>query len=259
MERESNPHHQFGRLRSWPLNDIRVGPAGIEPACAGFQPAANPSQLETHGREAGTRTPSTASQTRRANPYTTSRSSCRRRHRWRRPESNRLRRRLRGVSATLAVIPVELTGLEPVALCMPCKCSGQLSYSPIYGAAPGTALSPGVAWLSSAAPLGRGRMAPAADAHAMVFSMCKHVHPQVVPRWDGRIRTCGARLWRPPLSPLSYIPLQLSGKRKPPVGVGPWGRLGCPACWPYTPASPPVRMLTPSEGNIDCHPKHVAS
>ena len=181
------------------MNDIRVGPAGIEPACAGFQPAANPSQLETHGREAGTRTPSTASRTRRADPYTTSRSSRRRRHRWRRPESNRLRRRLRGVSENL---------LRARELLWPIGAS-----SPDYGAAPGTALSPGVAWLSSAAPLGRGRMAPAADAHAMVFSMCKHVHPQVVlgrDGRDGRIRTCDARVWRPPLLPLSYIPLQLS-------------------------------------------------
>jgi hypothetical protein len=98
--------------------------------------------------------------------------------------------------------------------------------SPDYGAAPGTALSPGVAWLSSAAPLGRGRMAPAADAHAMVFSMCKHVHPQVVLRWDGRIRTCGARLWRPPLSPLSYIPLQLSENESRPSGSVPGAAYG---------------------------------
>jgi hypothetical protein len=225
------------------LNDIRVGPAGIEPACAGFQPAANPSQLETLGREAGTRTPSTASRARRADPYTTSRRSCR--HRWRRPESNRLRRRLRGVSATLAVIPVELTGLEPVAFCMPCKCSGQLSYSPIYGAAPGTALSPVVAWLSSAAPLGRGRMAPAADAHAMVFSMCKHVHPQVVLCWEGRIRTCGARLRRPPLSPLSYIPLQLSENESRPSGRSP-GRLTAGCLLAYTAATWPRRGFAPA-------------
>ena len=56
------------------MNDIRAGPAGIEPAYAGLRPAANPSQLETLGRETGTRTPSTWSQARRAYPYTTSRS-----------------------------------------------------------------------------------------------------------------------------------------------------------------------------------------
>ena len=38
-----------------------------------FRDALILSQLESHGREAGTRTPSTWSQTRRANPYATSR------------------------------------------------------------------------------------------------------------------------------------------------------------------------------------------
>ena len=132
--------------------------------------------------------------------------------------------------------------------------------SPDYGAAPGTALSPGVAWLSSAAPLGRGRMAPAAGAHAMVFSMCKHVHPQVVLCRDGRIRTCRARLLETAALTAELHPIAVVRKRKPPrSGRDPWGRLGCPACWPYIPASPPVRMLTPSDGNIACRPKEFAS
>ena len=51
-----------------------MGPAGIEPAYAGLRPAANPSQLETRGREARTRTSSAWAQARSAYPYTTSRS-----------------------------------------------------------------------------------------------------------------------------------------------------------------------------------------
>jgi hypothetical protein len=82
-----------------------------------------PHRYGQYGREAGTRTPSTGSQNRGANPYTTSR--------WRRPESNRLRRRLRSAPATSAVIPVELRGFEPRTSCMPCTCSTKLSYSPI--------------------------------------------------------------------------------------------------------------------------------
>ena len=44
-----------------------VGPAGIEPACAGLQPAANPSQLETRGAGAGRVTRPGASELRRRN------------------------------------------------------------------------------------------------------------------------------------------------------------------------------------------------
>ena len=101
-----------------------AGPAGIEPACAGLQPAANPSQLETLGREARTRTPSACSQNRCAYPYATSR--------WRWRESNPLRRRLQGVSATSAVIPMA-------------RCGARYSQSP------------GVAGLSFAASLSFGR------------------------------------------------------------------------------------------------------
>ena len=113
-----------------------VGPAGIEPAYAGLRPAANPSQLETLGRETGTRTPSTWSQARRAYPHTTSWSGPAESNRvspdsesgrlpsssipfvpryqgaarWRWRESNPLRRRLQGVSATSAVIPMGRCG-----------------------------------------------------------------------------------------------------------------------------------------------------
>jgi hypothetical protein len=48
----------------------------------GFDRTLCRTELETRGRDAGTRTPSAASQGRSANPYATSR--------WRRPESNRL-------------------------------------------------------------------------------------------------------------------------------------------------------------------------
>jgi hypothetical protein len=77
------PASSAWRAAALPLSYIRVVPAGTEPASAGFRPAANPSQLENHGREAGTRTPSAWSQTRRADPYATSRE-------WRCPESNRV-------------------------------------------------------------------------------------------------------------------------------------------------------------------------
>ena len=59
-----------------------VGPAGNDPASPGLQPGANPSELETRGREARTRTPSTWSQARCANPYATSRG-------WTASDSNR--------------------------------------------------------------------------------------------------------------------------------------------------------------------------
>jgi hypothetical protein len=77
------PAFSAWRAAALPLSYIRVVPAGTEPASAGFRPAANPSQLENHAREAGTRTPSAWTQTRRADPYATSRE-------WRRPESNRV-------------------------------------------------------------------------------------------------------------------------------------------------------------------------
>lgn len=108
-----------------------VGPAGIEPAYAGLRPAANPSQLETHGREAGTRTPS----------YLVPGQACLPLHhipedadaaRWRWRESNPLRRRLQGVPATSAVIPMV-------------RCGARYSQSP------------GVAGLSSAASPSYGR------------------------------------------------------------------------------------------------------
>ena len=63
----------------------------------------------TVSREAGTRTPSAGSQNRSANPYTTSRWLCGdstvEMAQWRWPESNRLRQRLQGAPATLAVTP----------------------------------------------------------------------------------------------------------------------------------------------------------
>src|ERR1700677_2445487 len=73
-----------------------VGPAGSDPASAAFQAAANPSQLETHSREAGTRTPSTWSQARCANPYATSRE-------WTAPDLNREPSPCEGVA-----LPLEL-------------------------------------------------------------------------------------------------------------------------------------------------------
>ena len=54
---------------------------------------------------------------------------------WRRSESNRLRQRLQGAPATLAVIPVELARFELAAFCMPCRRSTGLSYSPMAAAA----------------------------------------------------------------------------------------------------------------------------
>lgn len=174
-----------------------------------FKQALVPTELSSHGREAGTRTPSTASQARRAYPYATSRSGPREsnpvsprpergglpsssnpssrppalssaghRDLWRRRESNPLRQRLQGATATLAVIPK-------------CGCCG---------AAPGTELSPGVASLSFAAP-----RIPAAELNAcrhrvfpaLEFSMIKPVREA---RRDGGIRTpTWTRFWRPPL------------------------------------------------------------
>ena len=163
-----------------------VGPAGIEPAYAGLRPAANPSQLETRGREAGTLTPSTWSQARRAYPYTTSRSgpaesnrvspesesgrlpsssiprSTANTARWRWRESNPLRRRLQGVSATSAVIPRAMRRpVQPV---------------------------PGCSWALFRRIATFGRLGEPADngAHAMDVSTSKHVHPRVVLRRDRR-------------------------------------------------------------------------
>jgi hypothetical protein len=107
------------------------GPAGIEPACAGFRPAANPSQLETRGRDPRSRTafllnPNQADYrlprsrevlrpgARLALAFTPAfepGSRARSRGtlgaaRWRWRESNPLRRRLQGVSAASAVIPM---------------------------------------------------------------------------------------------------------------------------------------------------------
>ena len=68
------PRSGAWKASALPLSYIRpVAPAGSDPASPGFQPDANPSQLESRGREAGTRTPSAWSQARRANPYATSR------------------------------------------------------------------------------------------------------------------------------------------------------------------------------------------
>jgi hypothetical protein len=92
------PAFSAWRAAALPLSYIRVVPAGIEPASAGFQPAANPSQLENHGREAGTRTPSARPRTERANPYATSRE-------WRCPESNRVGNACRARPLTSATHP----------------------------------------------------------------------------------------------------------------------------------------------------------
>src|SRR6516225_2884116 len=45
-----------------------AGPAGIEPACAGLQPAANPSQLETHVPTASTTRKSGPPESNRVSP-----------------------------------------------------------------------------------------------------------------------------------------------------------------------------------------------
>ena len=44
------------KAEALPLSYIRVVPAGTEPASAGLQPAANPSQLENHRRDGWIRT-----------------------------------------------------------------------------------------------------------------------------------------------------------------------------------------------------------
>ncbi len=103
--------------------------------------------------------------------------------------------------------PVELSGIEPDRQ----RLQGAPATSatqPHRGAAPGTGLSPGVAGLSSAAPHQcRGRMAPAADAHAMDMSKSKHVRPQAVLCRGGRTRTPDAQFWRLPFWPLNYAPM----------------------------------------------------
>jgi hypothetical protein len=73
----------------------------------------------TVSREAGTRTPSAGSQNRSANPYTTSRWLLETAP-WRWPESNRLRQRLQGAPATLAVTPAgqASANLPRLALCV---------------------------------------------------------------------------------------------------------------------------------------------
>ena len=108
-----------------------VAPAGIEPAPSRASTGrSNLPELESRGREAGTRTPSAWSQTRRANPYATSRgwivpASAQSMNgtphlrtgkqgldrvavganEWRRWESNPLRQRLQGVPGALPVTP----------------------------------------------------------------------------------------------------------------------------------------------------------
>lgn len=91
----------------------------------------------------------------------------------------------------------------------------QLELAAHSGAAPGTGLSPGVAGLSFAAPHQcRGRMAPAADAHAMDMSKSKHVHPRAVLCRGGRTRTPDAQFWRLPFWPLNYAPMADPYKRR---------------------------------------------
>jgi hypothetical protein len=75
-----------------------VPPAGIEPASPGLQPGALPVELKAHGRKPRSRTgcvlvPGQVG-------YRLPRS-----RRWRRPESNRQRRRLQGAPGALPVIP----------------------------------------------------------------------------------------------------------------------------------------------------------
>ena len=180
---ELNSAHQVGSLthRHNACKARWVPQVTILPA-PGFQPGANPSQLETRGRDTRTRTSSATSQAWCADPYAISR--------WKRSESNRL-----GNACKACPLPQLL--------------------APIVGAAPGTGLSPGVAGLSFAAPHHfRGRMAPAADAHAMEMSKSKHVRPRAVLCRGGRTRTPDAQFWRLPFWPLNYAPMADPYKRR---------------------------------------------
>ena len=87
------------------------------------------------------------------------------------------RQRLQGAAGAIPVIPkVDRPGFEPGNLRNAIAALCQLELAAHRGAAPGTGLSPGVAGLSFAAPhqIG-GRMAPAADAHAMEMSIYKPI------------------------------------------------------------------------------------
>ena len=142
-----------------------VGPAGIEPAYAGIRPAAKsvlardplsgPAESNRVSPESESgRLPSSSI------PRCVAPTSDAARWRWR--ESNPLRRRLQGVSATSAVIPMAMRRpVQPV---------------------------PGCSW-ALFRRLAKFRQAwrPADNgAHAMDVSISKHVHPWVVLRRDRR-------------------------------------------------------------------------
>lgn len=160
-----------------------VGKQGLEPRLPGPRPGAL--TLTPHpGRDPRSRTafllnPNQAD-------YRLPRSRDVLRHpgaaRWRRRESNPLRRRLRGVPATLAVIPVELARLERAGLLHAMQALYRLSYSPMVRCGARYSQSPGVAGLSSAASPRSGRHGgPAGNgAHAMDVSTSMHVHRRVV-------------------------------------------------------------------------------
>jgi hypothetical protein len=188
------PAFSAWRAAALPLSYIRVVPAGTEPASAGFQPAANPSQLENHGREAGTRTPSAWSQARRANPYATSR-------RWRCPESNRVGNACRARPLTSATHPQEPGGWRLPAMLTLWSCQLACTFAPQGGAPHGRKDSnPDQAgWSRSCLPLHHAHMcsvmqtARQGDFPAGGFLVSASASTREPPRWYRASRTAG---WR---------------------------------------------------------------
>lgn len=66
---------------------------------------------------------------------------------------------------------------------------------------------------------------PLNDAHAMVLSICKRVHPRVALCRGGGTRTPGTQFWRLLFLPLNYAPMQLSEWKSRPAGAWSRGRL----------------------------------
>jgi hypothetical protein len=192
------PAFSVWRTAALPLSYIRVVPAGTEPASAGFQPAANPSQLENHGREAGTRTPSAWSQTRRADPYATSRE-------WRCPESNRVGNACRARPLTSATHPQVPGGWRLPAMLTLWSCQLTCTFAPQGGAPHGRKDSnPDQAgWSRLCLPLHHAHMcsvmqtARQGDFPAGGFLVSASASTREPPRWYRASRTAGWRRANP--------------------------------------------------------------
>jgi hypothetical protein len=91
---------------------------------------------------------------------------------------------------------------------------------------------------------------PLNDAHAMVLSICKRVHPRVALCRGGGTRTPGTQFWRLLFLPLNYAPMQLSEWKSRPAGA--WSRGGWQWCrFPAYPAAAlPRRPLEGAAGLV---------